>query len=82
MGVELIRDGKVIVRRPDREELLDIRNGKVSYEKLVEMAEKLRGELNEALPNSPLPEEPNTKAAHALLIKLVKEKLKEPHGFY
>jgi len=75
MGVELIRDGNVIVRRPDKDELLAIRNGEVSYDKLVEEADRLDAELKTAIPNSPLPEEPDYKKAQELLVKLVKEKL-------
>ena len=55
MGLEIIREGKVIVKRPDREELLGIRNGKVPYQQLVDYAEKLMAELEVAYTNSPLP---------------------------
>ena len=62
MGEEILTTGKVIVKRPDREELLAIRNkGLWSYEKLIEYAEA----MNEKLDNiykagtSPLPKEPD-----------------------
>jgi hypothetical protein len=40
MGQEILTTGKVIVKRPDREELLAIRAGAWSYEQLIEFAEK------------------------------------------
>lgn len=47
MGKELLTTGKIIVKRPDAEELLEIRNGAWSYEYLVEWAKKQEEELNE-----------------------------------
>jgi predicted nucleotidyltransferase len=59
MGEEILRDGKVIVKRPDADELLSIRNGAWSYEKLMTWAEEKDKTLDElyktskALPHSP-----------------------------
>lgn len=51
-----ILDGRgVIVKRLDREELLEIRNGKWKYEELVEWAEKEDKELDELYKTSLLP---------------------------
>jgi predicted nucleotidyltransferase len=41
MGIEILRDHTVVVRRPDAEELLDIRNGKFTLEQIIEMAADL-----------------------------------------
>lgn len=41
MGEEILRDGEVIVKRPDAEELLAIRNGAWKYEELLEYAEMM-----------------------------------------
>jgi uncharacterized protein len=64
MGEEILKTGKVIVKRPDREELLAIRNeGIWSYEQLVDWAEKKDEEL-QTFHNSgasPLPREPDRK---------------------
>lgn len=46
MGKEIVADGKVIVKRPDFKELLEIRNGLWTYEQLIEYAEKLEVEIN------------------------------------
>lgn len=59
MGKEILTTGKVIVKRPDREELLSIRNGAWTYDQLLEFADKEEKLLNEAyltcniLPKSP-----------------------------
>jgi predicted nucleotidyltransferase len=55
MSREILTTGKVIVKRPDAEELLEIRNGKWSYEKIVEFAETEDSELEELLKKTTLP---------------------------
>ena len=75
MGLEIIKDGKVIVRRPDKDELLDIRNGKVSYEALLQEAEDLKNQIDAAVEKSPLPEEADYEAAQNLCVALIKDKL-------
>lgn len=80
MGLEIVRDGEVKVRRPDAAELLDIRNGKVSYPDLLKMAEELKASVNAALPKSPLPKEPDHNKAHNLLIRLTKTRLGNNNG--
>ena len=46
MGKEILTTGKLNVRRPDAEELLSIRTGAWSYNKLVETADALKAELD------------------------------------
>jgi predicted nucleotidyltransferase len=75
MGKEIITEGKVLVRRPDAKELLDIRNGKFSYDELVKYAIDLKEEVNAAVGSSPLPEAPDHEKAEKLLLKLIKTKL-------
>ena len=60
MGKEILTTGKVIVRRPDAEELLAIRNGKWSLDELLEYVENLDAEIEAfyekgefAVPHSP-----------------------------
>lgn len=45
MCKEILTEGKVIVKRPDREELLAIRNGALPYEEMVEWADRQESEL-------------------------------------
>lgn len=45
MCKEILTEGKVIVKRPDKEELLAIRNGALPYEEMVEWADRQESEL-------------------------------------
>lgn len=45
MGHEILTQGKVIVRRPDAEELLAIRSGCYGIDELLEMVDKLEAEV-------------------------------------
>jgi predicted nucleotidyltransferase len=76
MCQEVLTTGKVIVKRPDREELLAIRNGAWTYEQLMEFAEREEVELN-LLYNSTnvLPKIPNKEKLDQLCIKLVEMRL-------
>lgn len=56
---EILTLHKVIVKRPDREELLDIRNGKWSYEKIMDHADALEKECDELYITSTLRKEPD-----------------------
>jgi len=47
MGYEILTEGKVIVKRPDAEELLSIKNGGWSYEKVMEYAAVMDVKLKE-----------------------------------
>ena len=71
MAKEILGEGKVIVRRPDAEELLAIRAGAWSYEQLIEWANKAEAELQEIALKSPLPKEPDRKKLDELLVSIV-----------
>lgn len=45
MGYEILSEGKVIVNRPDADELLAIKNGAWSYDKVMEYKEALEAKL-------------------------------------
>lgn len=72
MGQEIVKDGQVNVRRPDREELLDIRMGRVPLPDVVAQAEEYIEEIDSLVVKSPLPEEPDYKTANNLLKSLLK----------
>lgn len=72
---ELLTTGKVTVKRPDREQLLAIRNGAWSYDKMIEWAENEDKELDELRHSSPLPRAPDHNAIDALCVRMVKESL-------
>lgn len=73
---EVLTTGKVLVKRPDREELLTIRNGAWSYEQLIEFAEREEQELNVLYNTSNvLPKIPNKEKLDELCIRLVEQSL-------
>ena len=59
MCTEILETGKVNVYRPDREELLSIRNGGWTYEQIVEFAKNTEKNLDTLYQNSKLPKEPD-----------------------
>jgi uncharacterized protein len=73
---EILSRGEVVVRRPDREELLAIRNGAWTYETLVAWAKREDTELEALVATSPLPSSPDRKALDALCVELVEESLR------
>ena len=75
MCKEILESGKVIVKRPDAKELLEIRNGLWSYDKLLLEAEKLEKEIEEAFVKSKLPNIPNKQKLDDLCVKLVEKSL-------
>lgn len=68
---EILSTGEVLVRRPDAEELLTIRNGAWSYEQLIEFTEREDVSLKEAMRNSKLPNEPDRHKIDQLCQELV-----------
>ncbi len=73
---EILTTGKVIVKRPDREELLTIRNGAWSYDQLVEFAETEDKLLQEVYNTSNvLPKLPDFEYLDNLCISLVEKSL-------
>lgn len=69
-GIEILKDGRVNVYRPDREWLRAVKNGLLSYEELLETAAAYESQLEQLYDTSPLPEEPDTEAIGALVIEL------------
>ena len=76
MCKEIITTGKVLVKRPDREELLAIRNGAWSYEQIVEFAENEDKNMQEIYNTSTvLPKVPDHNFIDNLCIELVEKSL-------
>lgn len=72
---EILSTGEVIVKRPDREELLAIRNGAWSYEQLVGWAEEEDRALDALYLASTLPHAPDRAALDRLCVELVEASL-------
>lgn len=71
MGIEALRDGKIIVKRPDAEELLSIRNGAWTYDEIINYANEIDYEIkNKWYNNSILPKKPDIKFAARLLMDI------------
>jgi len=75
---ETLVTGKVYVRRPDADELLAIRDGNWSYDKLMEWAEVQDVELLELSRTSPLPKAPNYKVLDRVCQEMVQSFDKTP----
>lgn len=73
MGKEILDTGKVQVFRPDREELLSIRNGAWSFEQVEEYAEKMEAEILKSYEISTLPKTPDRNFLDELCISVVEE---------
>ena len=71
MAREILETGKVIVKRPDKDELLAVRAGSWKYDTLIEWAEKEDAYLKATVKNSILPDEPDGDALHTLLVEVV-----------
>jgi hypothetical protein len=67
MAEEIAASGKLNVRRPNREFLLQIRRGEFQYEALVAEAEELVSRVDAAFANSNLPDAPDKSVAEYLL---------------
>lgn len=73
MGKEILQDGVVNVYREDRKDLLDIRNGKYSYEEIIEMAEKIKSDMDTLYTTTTLKENVNKDFITDLLVDIYKK---------
>jgi predicted nucleotidyltransferase len=71
MGIEILREGALRVRRPDAAELAAIRDGGMTYDALVAEAERLHATMHDAAAVSPLPASVDVGAVDSLLLALV-----------
>lgn len=66
----------LILSRPEKEQLLDIRNGKYTYDEIISIAETLKEEVDELFNlNTTLPREVNRKYLQQLLLKIRKNEI-------
>lgn len=66
MGYEILTEGKVIVKRPDREEILSIKKGDWSYDKVMAYADEMQVKLDEAYKVTKLPKSVDFKKINGL----------------
>lgn len=79
MAKEIMSTGLVHVKRLDRDELLEVRYGKRTYDSLVEEAERLERECDELYVTSDLRKEPDRKSLDKLIVSMT-ERYLSLHG--
>jgi predicted nucleotidyltransferase len=72
-GIELLETGDLQVRRPDAPELMEIRDGKYSYDELAAETERLESAMKTAAEASALPPDVDHAALDELLVRLLKD---------
>ena len=75
--MEILTEGKLLVKRPDAKELLEIRNGKCSYDELIAYSDKMKEEIDNACKNSRLPYSPDREFLNKLCSDMIQEFLEE-----
>lgn len=79
MGVEFLEKGELIVyREKDRQELIDIKQGKIPFEDIITMGQDLCNDLDKAFEVCGLPDEPNYFSISVWLIDLMQAYFQEP----
>ncbi|MFD2573279.1 DNA polymerase beta superfamily protein [Spirosoma soli] len=72
MACEILETGSVLVRRPNRAELLQIRAGAFEYDDLIVQAEQKVAQVEAAAANSSLPDRPNQAKIEQVLVEMRK----------
>lgn len=70
MAEEIAAEQQVIVRRPDRELLLQIKSGAFEYDDLLKMVDEKIEKIDELYARSELPDMPDPAKAEALLVEI------------
>lgn len=69
MGIESLEHGEILVRRPDAKELLEIRNGSMSYEEILAYANSMEARISALRDTTTLRSKPNVDLAAKLVIE-------------
>ena len=75
MGIEILSEQVVLVRRPDATWLREVLQGRYSYDELMALVADLRTELAQAEVASALPAEPDFAAIETLVVDLHRRSL-------
>lgn len=70
MGLEILTDHKVVVKRPDREEILAVKNGAWSYDKVMQFAKDMQVKMDESYKTTTLPKSVDYVRVNALYHRL------------
>jgi len=74
---EILKEHTILVERPDKDFLLEIRNGNVSYKDLMHLVDELSIELEHLFESTTLPEQPNYKIIEDVGIDVIKQHIFE-----
>ena len=74
-GLEILTTGELHVYRPDKAFLLEVKNGKYTYDEVVVEAKRYEKLMEEAVVKSDLPTKPNFDKVEKLLMELTEEAL-------
>lgn len=70
MAIEIARGEGVNLVRPNREWLLSVRRGEVSYDDIIALIKDKDAEMKEAFDNSALPDSVKTEFAHDIILQI------------
>ena len=70
MAIEIAKEKKVNVKRPNREFLLNIRSGKYEYDELLKIANEKQEEMEKAFEKSDLQEKPNREQINKIAYRI------------
>ncbi len=73
MGIEFLNEGVLYVSRPDNQQLLEIKRGEWTLEKVKEEADRLFKRAEAAYDNSKLPDRPNAEKVNRFLVETLGE---------
>jgi uncharacterized protein len=67
---QIMTQGTITNKRSNREQLLSIKNGQLSYDELIQLAESLLADIENAAMSSSLPDVPNSDKAIQILVDM------------
>ncbi|TCD12639.1 nucleotidyltransferase [Pedobacter frigidisoli] len=70
VALEIVRDGKLNVKRKNRDELLSIKRGELDYDEVLKMAEELMLKIEQESAESKLPEKPDAQLIESILVEM------------
>jgi len=70
---EILHDGKLNVKRPNRQQLLDIKSGNMDYDDLLVMADRLMESIESYCLISSLPDTPDKEKTEKVLVEMREE---------
>jgi len=76
-GIEILKEGKLRVKRPNADFLLDVRNGKFTIDEVRKMSDALIEELRQAESISTLPEKPDYHRVNQVVVGIVEDYIRE-----